>query len=102
MIFSTRARPFRVCLLALIPAAVSGRFQLVQPVQLLCEAGPVDLASRRSRQSLAQLDYLRHHVARQPLTAVIQHLLAGEVARAVGGHDRPEAIAENVIWYRQD
>src|SRR5271165_4543055 len=98
MIFSTRARSFRVCLLALVPAAVSDRFQLVP---LLSEAGPVDLAGRGSRQSLPELDYLRHHVTRQPPSAVVQHLLAGEVASAVGCDDRPEATAEQLIWHRQ-
>ena len=65
------------------------------------EAGPVDLAGRGSRQRLAELDDVRHHVARQPPPAVVQHVLAGEVAAAVRGDDRPQAVAEQLIRYRQ-
>jgi len=88
----------RVCLLAIVPPAVPGRLQLVL---LPGEADPGDLAGRGSRQRLAQLDDVRHYIARQPLPTVVQHVLAGEVARAVRGDDRPEAAAEQLIRHRQ-
>ncbi len=63
---------------------------------LLGEAGQVDLAGRGSRQRLAELDNVRHHVARPPLPpllAVVQHVRVGKVARSVRGDDRPDACA---------
>src|SRR5262252_7619920 len=98
MTVSTRARSFCVWLLEVFPSAVSGRLQLVP---FLGEAGPVDLAGRSSRQVLAELDYVRHHVAWQPPAAVVQYVLAGEAGRAVPGDDGPKSAAEQLIRHRQ-
>src|SRR5260370_6815090 len=88
MTVSTRAGSFRVYLLALVPSAASGRLQLVP---FPGEACPVDFAGRGSRQAITQFDDVGQHVARQPPPAVIQHVLAGEIAAAVPGADPPTA-----------
>src|SRR5262249_26080323 len=84
--------------LVLLPPAMFGRFQLVL---LLRESGTVDLARRGSWHLLPELDHVQNHVARQPPSAVVNHVLAGGVAAAVRGDYRPEAAAENVITHHQ-
>jgi hypothetical protein len=77
-------------LVAVVLWAVAGRLQLIPP---LGEPGPVDVAGRSSRHLPQELDYVRHHVARQPPSAVVKHVLVGKLA-AVRGDDRPQAAAE--------
>src|SRR5579859_349614 len=70
---------------------------------LLCpgQPGAVDLPGGGPRQRLTELHHVRHHVARQPLTAVIEYLLTGEAAGGITADDRPQTAPEQLIRYGQ-
>ena len=58
---------------------------LSPPTRAPGKPGPVDLAGGGPGQRLAELHHVRHHVARQPPTAVVEYFLTGEAARCHRG-----------------